>query len=50
MSYFISGIQTIEKNFGQSSLKLLNTPHRPNIESIVGLLINDIFKYKLQIL
>jgi LuxR family maltose regulon positive regulatory protein len=46
LNYFIAAIQTIEKNFGQSSLKLLNTPHRPNIDSIVGLLINDIYKIK----
>ncbi|MBE9511812.1 MAG: helix-turn-helix transcriptional regulator, partial [Bacteroidetes bacterium] len=46
LSYIIAGIQTIEKDFGQSSLKLLKAPHRPNIESIVGLLINDILNIK----
>jgi len=42
LTYIIAGIQTIEKDFGQSSLKLLKAPHRPNTESIAGLLINDI--------
>jgi len=42
LSYIIAGIQTIEKDFGHNSLKLLNAPHRPNTESILGLLINDI--------
>ena len=46
ISYIIAGIQTIEKDFGQSSVKLLKAPHRPNIESIVGLLINDILNIK----
>ncbi|MCK4345208.1 MAG: hypothetical protein KAX05_07960 [Bacteroidales bacterium] len=46
LSYIIAGIQTIKKDFGQSSVKLLKAPHRPNIESIVGLLINDILNIK----
>ena len=44
LSYIISGIQGISKEFGQSSLKLLNSPDRPSGESIVSLLINEILK------
>ncbi len=42
LSYIISGIQGISKEFGQSALKLLHSPNRPSSESIVNLLINDI--------
>jgi LuxR family maltose regulon positive regulatory protein len=42
LSYIISGIQSIHKEFGQSALKLLNSPNRPSVESIVSLLINEI--------
>jgi LuxR family maltose regulon positive regulatory protein len=44
LSYIISGIQSIHKEFGQSSLKLLISPNRPSSESIVSLLINEILK------
>jgi LuxR family maltose regulon positive regulatory protein len=42
LSYIISGIQTIHKEFGQSALKLLNSPNKPSVESIASLLINDL--------
>jgi LuxR family transcriptional regulator, maltose regulon positive regulatory protein len=41
LSYIISGIQTIHKEFGESTLKLLNSPNKPSDESIVSLLINE---------
>ena len=44
LSYLISGIQGIYKEFGQSSLKLLNLPNKPSSESILGILINEILK------
>ena len=42
LSYIISGIQSIHKEFGQSAQKLLNSPDRPSEESIVSLLINEL--------
>src|SRR5665648_69989 len=42
LSYIISGIQSILPAFGQSALKLLNSPDRPSNESIASLLINEI--------
>jgi len=42
LSYVISGIQTIHQEFGQSALRLLNTPDSPSVESIANLLINDL--------
>ena len=42
LSYIISGIQSIHSAFGQSALKLLNSPNTPSFESITGLLINEI--------
>ena len=42
LSYIISGIQSIHTAFGQSALKLLNSPNQPSGESIAGLLINEI--------
>jgi LuxR family maltose regulon positive regulatory protein len=42
LSYVISGIQSIHKEFGQSALRLLNSPNSPSVESIAGLLINEI--------
>src|SRR5665647_1090202 len=42
LSYIISGIQSIHKEFGQSALKLLNSPNKPSVESIASLLINEI--------
>ncbi|MBK6281700.1 MAG: hypothetical protein IPF54_02650 [Draconibacterium sp.] len=42
INYIISGIQNIHKEFGQSALKLLNSPNKPSVESIANLLINEI--------
>jgi len=42
LNYIISGIQSIHPEFGQSALKLLNSPNRPFGESIANLLINEI--------
>jgi LuxR family maltose regulon positive regulatory protein len=42
LSYLVSGIQSIHSEFGQGALKLLNSPNRPSVESIVSLLINEL--------
>jgi len=42
LSYIISGIQRIHKEFGQSALRLMNSPNSPSVESITSLLINEI--------
>ncbi len=42
LSYIISGIQGLSKEFGQSSLNLLHSPNKPSVESIASLLINEI--------
>jgi LuxR family maltose regulon positive regulatory protein len=42
LSYVISGIRSILKEFGQSALRLLNSPNSPSVESITSLLINEI--------
>jgi LuxR family maltose regulon positive regulatory protein len=42
LSYVISGIQRIHKEFGLNALKLLNSPNIPSVESIASLLINEI--------
>jgi LuxR family transcriptional regulator, maltose regulon positive regulatory protein len=42
LDYVISGIQSIYATFGQSALKLLNSPNKPSVESIAGMLINEI--------
>jgi LuxR family maltose regulon positive regulatory protein len=42
LSYIISGIQSIHKEFGLSALKLLNSPNKPSVESIASLLINEL--------
>jgi LuxR family transcriptional regulator, maltose regulon positive regulatory protein len=42
LNYIISGIQSIHTAFGQSAIKLLNSPNKPSGESIASLLINDI--------
>jgi LuxR family transcriptional regulator, maltose regulon positive regulatory protein len=44
LNYIISGIQSIHKDFGDSALKLLNSPNKPSGESIASLLINEILK------
>ncbi|HLP74092.1 MAG TPA: LuxR C-terminal-related transcriptional regulator [Bacteroidales bacterium] len=42
LSYVISAFQSIHKEFGQSALRLLNSPNSPTAESIASLLINEI--------
>jgi len=42
LSYVIAGIQTIHPKFGQSAMRLLNSPNSPSVESIASLLINDL--------
>jgi LuxR family transcriptional regulator, maltose regulon positive regulatory protein len=42
LSYIVLGIQSIHAPFGQSALKLLNSPNKPTGESITRLLINEI--------
>jgi LuxR family maltose regulon positive regulatory protein len=42
LNYIISGIQSIHSAYGQSALKLLNSPNKPSVESITSLLINEI--------
>ena len=44
LSYVIAGIQTICNDFGQSALSLLKSSNESSLESITGLLINDILK------
>jgi LuxR family transcriptional regulator, maltose regulon positive regulatory protein len=44
LSYIISGIQSIDKEFGKNILTLLNSPNKPSNESIASLLINEILK------
>ena len=44
LNYIISGIQCLKKDFGQSALKLLQSPNQTSSKSIITLLINDIIK------
>jgi LuxR family maltose regulon positive regulatory protein len=46
LGYVISGIQNIHQDFGQSALRLLNSPNSPSVESITSLLINEIINIK----
>ncbi|MBC7916012.1 MAG: hypothetical protein H7Y07_18030 [Pyrinomonadaceae bacterium] len=46
LSYIIAGIQGISSEFGQSALRLLKSPDKPNYKSITGLLINDMLQIK----
>jgi LuxR family maltose regulon positive regulatory protein len=46
LSYVISGIQNIQKEFGESTLKLLKSPNKPTWESITNLLINEIINIR----
>lgn len=50
LNYVISGIQNIHKEFGQSALRLLNSPSSPSVESIASLLINDVLNINQNIL
>lgn len=42
LSYVISAFQSIHKEFGQTTLRLVNSPNSPSVESIASLLINEI--------
>ena len=42
LSYVIAGIQTIHPEFGQSALRLINSPNSPSVESVASLLINEL--------
>lgn len=42
LSYIITGIQSIQQDFGQTSLRLANSPNSPSVESIASLLINEL--------
>jgi len=42
LSYIISGIQSIQQDFGLSAHRLLNSPNLPSFEPIASLLINDL--------
>jgi LuxR family transcriptional regulator, maltose regulon positive regulatory protein len=46
LTYIISAIQNIQKDFGQSALNLLHSPNKPSNPSITGLLINEILQIK----
>jgi LuxR family maltose regulon positive regulatory protein len=42
LRYIITGIQSIHQDFGQSALRLINSPGSPSVESIASLLINEL--------
>ena len=42
LSYIIAGVQTFHPEFGQSALRLLNSPNPPSVESVSSLLINEL--------
>ena len=50
LSYIITGIQGLSKEFGQSSRNLLHSPNKPSVEAIASLLINEILNIKLNFL
>ncbi len=50
LGYLISGIQSIHQDFGQSALRLLNSPTSPSFESIASLLINELLNINLNFL
>ncbi|CAN5329864.1 LuxR C-terminal-related transcriptional regulator [soil metagenome] len=45
LSYIITAIQGLYPDFGENALKLLHSPNQLNQESIVQLLINEIFTF-----
>ena len=45
LRYVISGIQTTHKEFGQSAIRLLNSPNSSSVESISSLLINEFLSF-----
>jgi LuxR family maltose regulon positive regulatory protein len=42
VTYLIAAFQTVDEGIGQATLSLLGAPQLPPIESLLGLLINDI--------
>ena len=50
LNYVIVGIQTIQPDFGKSTLRLLNSPNSPSVESVASLLINELIGIELHIL
>jgi len=50
VSYLVSGIQGIHKEFGDAALRLLKSPNKPTPESIASLLINDLIEIEKDIL
>ncbi|KAA3623997.1 MAG: hypothetical protein DWQ02_23730, partial [Bacteroidetes bacterium] len=49
LKYIIAGVQTIKKDFGESALKLLNSPNKTGTESITSLIINDLLSFKQEL-
>jgi len=49
MTYFIAGIQTLIDNFGENVLKILQSPQKLQIESILGMLINEVLNIEKDI-
>ncbi|RLE02641.1 MAG: hypothetical protein DRJ13_05335, partial [Bacteroidetes bacterium] len=50
LNYVIAGLRTLNQSIGKRTLDLINAPQRPDIESIIGLLINDIQNLNLDFL
>lgn len=50
LGYVIAGIQSLHADFGQSALRLLNSPNSPSFESITSLLINEILSFDQNLL
>lgn len=50
LCYIISGIQSIQNEFGQSALGLLKSPNKTSFESVASLLINEILNIDQNIL
>jgi LuxR family maltose regulon positive regulatory protein len=50
LNYVIAGLKTLNQSIGKRTLELINAPQRPDIESIIGLLINDIQNLNLDFL
>lgn len=49
LKYIIAGIQTIKKDYGESALKLLNSPNKAGTVSIASLMINDLLSLKKEL-
>ncbi|NPE30104.1 hypothetical protein HNV12_19550 [Methanococcoides sp. SA1] len=49
MTYFIAGIQTLIDNFGENVLQILQSPQKLQIESILGMLINEVLNIEKDI-